>query len=277
MMRYDHYPGDYGKDTGDLTLVEHGAYQVLLNDYYSTERPIPDDRKFRVAGAHTKKEKDAVETVLRRYFELENGSWVHRRVAKEIAKFRSQIDASRKNGERGGRPKTAKTDDLESPKSETQSKPRPKPRPKPREKGPGEGEGNTKEIEKCPGNFDAAVQVPIQRRSELVLGDKFSGEFCEPHRWPEVIEAAKRLHEGLGFTGFPRLGKYPRDRGVTRILELFASGFSPGEISEASERLLESDFLAKAKSLQAITVSVFRDVVSAGSGAAGEPKAVLSP
>ena len=36
---YPHYPGDYGRDTGHLSLIEHGAYRLLLDHCYMTAKP----------------------------------------------------------------------------------------------------------------------------------------------------------------------------------------------------------------------------------------------
>ena len=40
---YERRPTDYKEDTWHLTLAEHGAYNLLLDHYYSTERPLPDN------------------------------------------------------------------------------------------------------------------------------------------------------------------------------------------------------------------------------------------
>ena len=40
---YAKYPGDYNMKTQHLTLEEHGAYNLLMDYYYATRSPIPDD------------------------------------------------------------------------------------------------------------------------------------------------------------------------------------------------------------------------------------------
>jgi uncharacterized protein YdaU (DUF1376 family) len=121
MNRYDFYPGDFGRDTSDLTILEDGIYRRLLDWYYSNERPIPDERATLIVRALTDEEREKTQWVLNRFFTKEEekpigfslGSslvWRSSRCDREIAKARVQIEANRRNGKKGGRPK--KTDGL---------------------------------------------------------------------------------------------------------------------------------------------------------------------
>lgn len=48
------YIGDYLRDTGTLTLAQHGAYMLMLLEFYATERPLPTGRRLRlVRGMRT--------------------------------------------------------------------------------------------------------------------------------------------------------------------------------------------------------------------------------
>ena len=44
MNYYERHLGDYAKDAGHLSMLEHGAYSLLLDRYYTTEQPIPADQ-----------------------------------------------------------------------------------------------------------------------------------------------------------------------------------------------------------------------------------------
>lgn len=129
MNYYEHHLGDYAKDTSHLTMLEHGAYRLLLDRYYSTEAPIPKDQAHRVARARSKDEKIAVDTVLDEFFKLEDGFYVNGRADEEITKAQSKIKAAQENGKRGGRPKKNQDETKQKPtglflgyENETQTK-----------------------------------------------------------------------------------------------------------------------------------------------------------
>ncbi len=136
MNYYERHLGDYARDTGHLTMVEHGAYSLLLDRYYATERGIPFDQAHRIARARSDEERTAVDNVLSEFFVLEAGCWVHRRVEQELQKARGRIDAARENGRRGGRPRKPAGNQEETQQkptgfplgseNETQQKPRQK-------------------------------------------------------------------------------------------------------------------------------------------------------
>ena len=87
MNYYKRHLGDYAKDTRHLSLAEHGAYCLLLDYYYSTERPIPDDRCERIANAYETHERNAVRSVLEAFFTLTDEGWRNTRADEEISAF----------------------------------------------------------------------------------------------------------------------------------------------------------------------------------------------
>ena len=105
MNYWERHIGDYARDAGHLTMLEHGAYTVLLDRYYSTEQPIPEDQAHRVCRARSKEERAAVDAVLNEFFTLKDGQWVNGRADRELVKAQAKIEAARTNGAKGGRPK----------------------------------------------------------------------------------------------------------------------------------------------------------------------------
>ncbi|MFN6251717.1 MAG: YdaU family protein [Acetobacteraceae bacterium] len=125
MNYYERHLGDYAKDAGHLSMLEHGAYTLLLDRYYTTEQAIPADQAHRVCRARSREERAAVDAVLAEFFLLADGVWKNGRADREIEKMRAKVKAAKENGKLGGRPK--QTDKKPSgfplgPESETQAK-----------------------------------------------------------------------------------------------------------------------------------------------------------
>lgn len=107
MNFYPFHIGDYAKDTAHLSMTEDGAYRRLIDLYYTRERPLPADVQtiYRLARAHTKLERAAIDTVLEEFFVRKEIGFLHNRCEKEIENAQARISAAQKNGQRGGRPK----------------------------------------------------------------------------------------------------------------------------------------------------------------------------
>jgi uncharacterized protein YdaU (DUF1376 family) len=109
---YRRYVGDYLKDTSRLSLLEHGAYTMLLDHYYAEEQPMPLDRQeiYTMVRAMTPADKKAVDKVLARYFFREGDGYHNARADHEIEVSRKARD----NGGKGGRPRTGRETEQET-------------------------------------------------------------------------------------------------------------------------------------------------------------------
>ena len=87
MNFYKHYIGDYQRDTGHLTLTEHGAYRLMLDAYYATGRPLPGQRKalYRLLRADSTSERRAIDAVASQFWETTDGGLVNRLVGELFA------------------------------------------------------------------------------------------------------------------------------------------------------------------------------------------------
>lgn len=104
MKFYKRFPGDITIKTGDLTLVEFGAYDRLLDHYYAKEQPIDPTRIYIVTRCQTAADRGAVDRVLAEYWTLTDAGWVQERADEMIAEALPKIEAARENGKKGGRP-----------------------------------------------------------------------------------------------------------------------------------------------------------------------------
>src|SRR5690349_20593088 len=100
--------GDYARDTGHLSLQEHGAYTLMLDTYYATNSPLPADYKalYRICRAMAAKEQESVRKVADEFFPIHDDGLRHNGKADEIIeKALPRIEAAKLNGAKGGRPK----------------------------------------------------------------------------------------------------------------------------------------------------------------------------
>ncbi|MCF1367331.1 YdaU family protein [Burkholderia cenocepacia] len=127
MNYYERYCGDYQRDTAHLSLTEHGAFTMLLDTYYATEKPLGFDSVslFRICRAMTPEEQAAVVRVADEFFPIsEDGLRHNKRADALIASTRAKLDAKRENGKKGGRPKkpTEPTGKLPETEGKTETK-----------------------------------------------------------------------------------------------------------------------------------------------------------
>jgi len=105
------YIGDYERDTGHLTLTQHGALFGLLRTYYAKEGPLPNDLPtlYRIARAFDSAEQKAVRSVVQEFFrEGQDGMLHNKRADEQIADDQRRIEVAKENGRRGGRPRSSR-------------------------------------------------------------------------------------------------------------------------------------------------------------------------
>jgi uncharacterized protein YdaU (DUF1376 family) len=88
MHSFTKHLGDYAKDTRHLTLLEHGAYNVLMDWCYASERALPRDEAmlYRICAAFTKPEQQAVMSVIEQFFQGTPDGWIQKRIEQELMK-----------------------------------------------------------------------------------------------------------------------------------------------------------------------------------------------
>lgn len=80
------FVADYLADTAHLTAAEHGAYLMLVMNYWQRGKPLPaDDRKLARIAKMTDAEWQDSRSTLAEFFVEHDGLWSHKRVEAEIA------------------------------------------------------------------------------------------------------------------------------------------------------------------------------------------------
>ena len=157
------YIADYLADTTRLTTEQHGAYLLLIMDYWRNG-PLPNDDAAlanitRLSAAAWKKNRQAIA----RMFQIDADSWNHKRVDDEYTKAIAFREKQKANGSKGGRPKKNPNAKPKKPMGLVSDNPNESPSQSPSHKPKGDQAATT-------GLDHAAASLdPIQARSlELV-------------------------------------------------------------------------------------------------------------
>lgn len=84
------YIADYLADTMHLSAEEHGAYLLLMFNYWQTGKPIPKNRLAKIARLTNERWAD-VEPSLREFFCDNGDEWMHLRIEEDLASVREKL------------------------------------------------------------------------------------------------------------------------------------------------------------------------------------------
>ena len=87
--------GDYHKKAGRLTMLQHGAYNLLIQACYDREKFPTEEEAIEWCWACTEDEIAAVKFVIHRFFTEENGRFVQPRIADEITAYHAKCATNR--------------------------------------------------------------------------------------------------------------------------------------------------------------------------------------
>lgn len=95
------YIADYMADAGHLPTLAHGAYMLLLFNYWQRQGPLPDD-DFTLQGVTKLGDSDweKLKPHLARFFQSRDGFWHHKRVDEELERANEKIEQARNKGRR---------------------------------------------------------------------------------------------------------------------------------------------------------------------------------
>lgn len=100
-MSYMHYYkrnlGDYAKKAGRLTMLQHGAYTLLIDSCYDREIFPTLEQALEWTWASTEAEVEAVKFVLNRFFVLDKeGCYVQDRILEELLHYHKNADTNKR-------------------------------------------------------------------------------------------------------------------------------------------------------------------------------------
>ncbi|WP_431014582.1 YdaU family protein [Bradyrhizobium pachyrhizi] len=97
------YVGDYVRDTARLTTEGHGAYLLLMLDYWANGAPPDDDETLSSIARLPLEAWIKLRPKIAPFFDVANDKWSHGRIEKELAiadeKHRKRVEAGKAGGE----------------------------------------------------------------------------------------------------------------------------------------------------------------------------------
>jgi len=96
MHYYKRNIGDYAKKAGRLSMLEHGAYTLLLDACYDRERFPTLEEAIEWCWARSDDEEQAVKFVLSRFFDLKDGVYIQNRIAEEVAVYVKNAETNKR-------------------------------------------------------------------------------------------------------------------------------------------------------------------------------------
>jgi len=88
--------GDYHKKAGRLTMLQHGAYTLLLDSCYDREQFPSLEMAIDWVWASSEAEIEAVTFVLTKFFVLEDGVYVQHRIQEELDRYQKNSDTNKR-------------------------------------------------------------------------------------------------------------------------------------------------------------------------------------
>lgn len=101
------YIADYLADTMHLSTEEHGAYLLLMFNYWQTGRPIPKNRLSKIARLSNDRW-DAVEPSLKEFFNDTGTEWVQKRIERDLEAVKNSISQKSAAGKASAQARKAK-------------------------------------------------------------------------------------------------------------------------------------------------------------------------
>lgn len=99
MHYFEHNIKDYRADAFTLTMIQHGAYRQLIDQYYLNEKPLTLDLEILCADllVRGEDEKKAIVFILGKFFSKTENGYVHKRCNTVIQAFKEKSDKNRNN------------------------------------------------------------------------------------------------------------------------------------------------------------------------------------
>ena len=106
------YVADYLADTIHLSTEEHGAYMLLIMNYWQTGKPLPKNRLQAISKLDNERWTLAERTLSEYFIEDADGNWVHERIEMDLNKVKSKSIQASKAGKKSAEARALKSKDI---------------------------------------------------------------------------------------------------------------------------------------------------------------------
>jgi uncharacterized protein YdaU (DUF1376 family) len=96
MHYYKRNIGDYAKKAGRLSMLQHGAYTLLIDACYDRERFPTIQEAIDWTWASSAAEVEAVEFVLGKFFRLQDGRFIQNRISEDVAAYHATAETNKR-------------------------------------------------------------------------------------------------------------------------------------------------------------------------------------
>lgn len=121
------YIGDYLADTSRLTTEQHGAYLLLMMDYWRNGAPPDDDEILQNIVRLSKFLWKKHRPILEKFFTVKDGVWTHKRIEEEMTEALSSKEVATERGKKGAEARWGKIDASSIPQALPNTCPSPSP------------------------------------------------------------------------------------------------------------------------------------------------------
>lgn len=125
------YVAEYLADTSHLNAAQHGAYLLLLMNYWQRGKALPDmNNRLAIVARMSSEEWTTNREVVSEFFQISDGVWIHDRVERDLQKVKGVSEAGRIAGLASGkarkeRASNGRSTEVDNLFNETQTKDEP--------------------------------------------------------------------------------------------------------------------------------------------------------
>lgn len=129
MHYYKRNIGDYHKKAGRLSMLEHGAYTLLIDACYDRERFPTEDDAIDWCWARSDEEVTAVRFVLSKFFTLDGDVYVQQRISEEVGAYKEMAIKNKEIAENREKAKKEGKNGISTKRAPTVNEPPPNQEP----------------------------------------------------------------------------------------------------------------------------------------------------